>query len=157
MDTRKTMSRLRYLFSGRASKSINLLFNPMELIEVIITCLVECVNASLHFTVLFSLSAPLLTLENVLKAVEGVKDLGKLTQWFFGGPLYSDYSLKNVVELFLQGQGRYQQPSWRAVIFALDGAGETHLANHIRSYGEPVQGVCVCVCSCLCAHASVHV
>ena len=31
------------------------------------------------------------------------------------------------------------------VIFALDGAGETHLANHIRSYGEPVQGECVCV------------
>ena len=119
-------------------------------LNVIGMCLEECIlNVSLHFTVLLSLSAPPLTLENVLKAVKGAKDFRKLTGWLYGN-LDPDNSLKDVLELFLQGQGLCQQPSWRAVIFALDGAGETHLANHIRGYGEPVQGgwvgVCVCVC-----------
>ena len=85
---------------------------------------------------LYALSpAPPLTVENILKALEGVKNRGGVTIWLgtYGG------SLKEALEHFFQGQGRFQ-PSWRAVNFALDGAGETHLANHIRSYGEPVQG-----------------
>ena len=47
--------------------------------------------------------------------------------------------IKGAVEQFLQGRGLFQ-PSWRAVIFALDVAGETPVASRIRSYGEPVQG-----------------
>ena len=74
--------------------------------------------------------------ENILKALEGVKSWRGVANWlvtFYGS------SLKDAVELFLWGQGHFQ-PSWRAVIFALDGAEETPLASHIRSYGEPVQG-----------------
>ena len=55
--------------------------------------------------------------------------------------------LKAVVEKFLLGGGQYwpQQPSWRAVIWSLYKAHEIHLANQIRIYAEPVQGVCMCV------------
>ena len=53
--------------------------------------------------------------------------------------------LKAVVEKFLLGEGCYQ-PSWRAVIYSLDEVDESHLANQIRSYGEPVQGESTCTC-----------
>ena len=49
--------------------------------------------------------------------------------------------LKAVVEKFLLGEGRYQ-PSWRRVIYSLDMVNEVQLADKIRSFGEPVQGVC---------------
>ena len=51
--------------------------------------------------------------------------------------------LKSVIEKLLQGKGRrYKQPSWRAVIWSLYEANEIQLASHIKSYGEPLQGVC---------------
>ena len=51
--------------------------------------------------------------------------------------------LKFVIEKFLQGKGgRYKQSSWRAVIWSLYKANEIQLASHIKSYGEPLQGVC---------------
>ena len=56
--------------------------------------------------------------------------------------------LKAVVEEFLLGEGRYQ-PSWRKVIFSLDEVDESHLANQIRSYGEPVQGESTCMYVCV--------
>ena len=71
-----------------------------------------------------------------MKASEGVKDWGDVALWL-GTPVSS--SLKEAVEKFLQGHDHFQ-PSWRAVIFAFDGAGETPVANRVRSYGEPVQG-----------------
>ena len=63
--------------------------------------------------------------------------------------------LKAVVESFLLEDGHYQ-PSWRRVIHALHEASESHLANQIKSYAEPVQGECVwvmstCVCVGTCA------
>ena len=82
--------------------------------------------------------APPLTVENVMKALKGVKDWVEVASWLFGTYLGSS-SLKEAVEWFLQGRGHFQ-PSWRAVIFALDGAEETPVADRIRSYGEPVQG-----------------
>ena len=90
---------------------------------------------------LYALSpAPPLTVGNILKALEGVKNWKEVAYWL---GTYSSSSissnLKGAVEEFLQGQGHFQ-PSWRAVIFALDGAEETHLVSRIRSYGEPVQG-----------------
>ena len=75
-----------------------------------------------------------------MKEVEGVRDADQLQLWLNG--LFSfnyNPSIKNIVEEFLQGRGRHQ-PSWRAVIFALDGAMETHVVNRIRHYAEPVQG-----------------
>ena len=47
--------------------------------------------------------------------------------------------LKAVVEDFLGGKGQYE-PSWRAVIWFLYEANEIQLAEHIRSFAEPVQG-----------------
>ena len=79
--------------------------------------------------------APPLTLENILKEVVGV-NRDTLCVWLISG-IHSN--IENPVERFLQGYGRFQ-PSWRAVIFALDGAEETHHANRIRYYAEPVQG-----------------
>ena len=59
--------------------------------------------------------------------------------------------LKSVIEKFLQGKGgRYKQPSWRAVIWSLYKANEIQLASHIKSYGEPLQGVCI-VCMHYCS------
>ena len=56
--------------------------------------------------------------------------------------------LKAVVEAFLLGEGHYQ-PSWRRVIHALHKANESHLADQIKSYVEPVQGECVWVIMCV--------
>ena len=86
--------------------------------------------------------APPLTQENILKAVEGVEDVGGLSQ-NLNGILYSeniDINSVDVVEDFIEGRGHHKQPSWRAVIFGLDETGETHLADQIRHYAEPVQG-----------------
>ena len=74
-----------------------------------------------------------------MKAVEGVKNWEWLADWL--GVRHGSSSLKEAVERFLKGQGHFQ-PSWRAIIFALDGADESGVANRIRSYGEPVQGRC---------------
>ena len=78
-----------------------------------------------------------------MKELEGMRNTSSLREWLKG---YNDLritistpSIKNVVEQFLQGNGHYQ-PSWRVVIFALDGAWETPIANRIRHYAEPVQG-----------------
>ena len=83
--------------------------------------------------------APPLTLDNVLKEVKGVD----------GGDLYcglnaidgyaTGISTEHAVEQFLQGQCHYQ-PSWRALIFAVDVRGNTDRANRIMHCTEPVQG-----------------
>ena len=55
--------------------------------------------------------------------------------------------LKSVIEKFLQRKGcRYKKPSWRAVIWSLYLTNEIQLASHIKSYGEPLQGVCIVLC-----------
>ena len=47
--------------------------------------------------------------------------------------------LKVVVEAFLLGEGKYQ-PSWRNVIHSLHEAGESRLAEKIKTNAEPQQG-----------------
>ena len=50
--------------------------------------------------------------------------------------------LKAVIEAFLRGESLYQ-PSWRRMIHVLYHvvkAGETHIAQDIISYAEPVEG-----------------
>ena len=51
--------------------------------------------------------------------------------------------LKAVLESFLLGEGIHQ-PSWRRVIHALHYAGESHLAEKIKTNAEPHQGKWVC-------------
>jgi hypothetical protein len=52
--------------------------------------------------------------------------------------------LKAVVEAFLLGEGRHQ-PSWRILIHRLHVAGETDVAEKIKTNAEPHQGEWVSV------------
>ena len=87
-----------------------------------------------------------------MKALEGVEDWEGLARWL--GAYIGSSSLKDAVEQFLKGQG-YFQPSWKAIIFVLDGIGETAVANCVRSYGEPVQGRCTHIIN-ICTHMPCH-
>ena len=49
--------------------------------------------------------------------------------------------LKAVTEMFLQGKGQYEHPSWRAVVWSLCNTNELQLAANIKSYAEPRQGM----------------
>ena len=91
--------------------------------------------------------APPLTVDNVVKAVEGMKNWRGFIRNLTGYYIKDEANLKDIVQQFIQGKGCYQ-PSWRAVIYALDVTNEIHVADQIRHYGEPVQGVCTCVCVC---------
>ena len=51
-----------------------------------------------------------------------------------------DDRLHAVIECWVQGDGKDKKPSWRRIIFALDGAEETRIANKIRHHAEPVPG-----------------
>ena len=50
-----------------------------------------------------------------------------------------DARLKAVVEAFLLGEG-LGRPSWRMLIYALHRAGETSVAEKIKTNAEPHQG-----------------
>ena len=104
--------------------------------------------------------APPLTVENILTAVEGVawRKLGEKLisgdynfeshQWDYlkldeiAQQHQSDDSrLRAVIECWLQGEGRDEEPSWRRIIWALDHVTETTAAaNHIRHFAEPLPG-----------------
>ena len=64
-----------------------------------------------------------------------------------------DARLKAVVEAFLLGEGPYQ-PSWRMLIHRLYKAGETSVAERIKTNAEPQQGEWVYLDESL---SSVHV
>ena len=103
---------------------------------------------------LLLLSAPPLTLENILKAVQGLtwKRLAEVL-------LHTAYSeshvkvdeikresksssnrLHDVVEHWLQGDGKDSRPSWRTLIWRLDNENETRIADSIRQFAELVLG-----------------
>ena len=93
--------------------------------------------------------APPLTIESILTAVQGVawKGLGKMLFW--NNPSYvneieaqeqsDDERLHALIDHWLEGEGN-EQPSWRALIYNLDHAEETELADKIRQFAEPVSG-----------------
>ena len=49
--------------------------------------------------------------------------------------------LKAVIEVFLQGKGQYEHPSWRVVLESLFNVNEFQLAANVKSYAEPLQGM----------------
>ena len=55
-----------------------------------------------------------------------------------------DARIKAVVEAFLLGEGRHR-PSWRRLIHRLHKAGETDVAEKIKTNAEPHQGEWVSV------------
>ena len=107
---------------------------------------------------LLSTLAPPLTVENIQTAVQGVawRKLGKRlipSDYSSFPPTYpkldeitqqhqsDDSRLHAVIECWLQGEGLDEEPSWRRIILALDGATETSTAaDHIRHFAEPLPG-----------------
>ena len=104
--------------------------------------------------------APPLTAENILTAVQGVA-WRKLGEGLIGGDFNlesgqvdypkldeiaqqhqsDDSHLRAVIECWLQGEGRDKEPSWRALIWRLDGTTETSAtADNIRHFAEPLPG-----------------
>ena len=93
--------------------------------------------------------APPLTIESILTAVQGVawRNLGR---WLFSGNKSyldeieaqyqsDDERLHALIDHWLQGEGA-EQPSWRALIYNLDWAEETKVADKIHQFAEPVSG-----------------
>ena len=48
--------------------------------------------------------------------------------------------LRAVIQCWMQGDRVDKQPSWRRIIYALDHANETRIADNIRHFAEPVSG-----------------
>ena len=108
-----------------------------------------------------STSAPPLTVENILTAVQGVA-WRKLGEELFEDGDYNmeshqfdypkldeierqhqcdDSRLRAVIERWLQGEGKDDEPSWRRIILTLDGATEPRAAaDSIRHLAEPLPG-----------------
>ena len=103
--------------------------------------------------------APPLTMDTVFEVVKTVRSWRGLAEGLMGWYDYDSQEklaaiynrhisdkarLKAVVEAFLLGEGNYQ-PLWRSVIHALYQAGESHLAEKIKTNAEPQQGEWVCI------------
>ena len=113
-----------------------------------------------HPPSLLSTLAPPLTIQNILTAVQGVawRKLGERLipgdynrqshQWDYpkldeikSQHQSDDSRFRAVIECWLQGEGRDKQPSWRALIYAVDNATETSAATDpIRHFAEPPPG-----------------
>ena len=117
-----------------------------------------CFTLSLN---LLSTTAPPLTVENILTAVQGVawrklgkeliehgdyntesrqRDYPKLDE-IEKQHQSDDSHLHAVIECWLQGEGKDEEPSWRALIWRLDEENETRAAaDSIRHFAEPLPG-----------------
>ena len=90
-----------------------------------------------------------LTVESILTAVQGVawKGLGNMlcsNKQSYLDEIEAQYQsederLHALIDHWLQGEGA-EQPSWRALIYNLDWAEETKVADKIRQFAEPVSG-----------------
>ena len=92
-------------------------------------------------------------MDTVVRALHGVRDWKKFGKWLFACSGISDNDhkletiqqqhssdgnyLHGVVEESFKG---HRQPSWRQIIYALDWAKESVLADPIRGYAEPPRG-----------------
>ena len=103
-------------------------------------------------TIPVSTSAPPLTVEQVLKHLQGVKNWRNVGEGLLGSLLGStkldaierEYTvdedrLQAVVQQWLEGGG-LTQPSWRSLVWSLDHAGNIIVADPIRGFAEPPQG-----------------
>ena len=110
-----------------------------------------------HCSPSLSTSAPPLTVDNVLTAVQEVdwRTLGEklLPPEFIGlklsyhtldkigeQHLSSDERLHAVVTTWIQGGGSGKEPPWRRLIWTLDHIKMTSYADNIRHFAEPVLG-----------------
>ena len=119
--------------------------------------MVQDISFISHCSPSLSTSAPPLTVDNVLTAVQGVhwRTLGEvlLPVQIIGGDLYyhtldkieeqhlsSDDRLHAVVTTWVQGHGLDKEPSWRRLIWNLDHMKMTSYADNIRHFAEAVLG-----------------
>ena len=132
--------------------------NSISIVDTIVVCLQHVVFTLFSPpTTLLSTLAPPLTVENILTAVQGVawRKLGeRLLPLTESGGLWGyhkldeierqhqsdDSRLHAVIECWLQGEGRGEEPSWRVLIWRLDGAEATKAADTIRHLAEPLPG-----------------
>ena len=98
-------------------------------------------------TIPVSTSAPPLTVEQVLKYLQGVKNWREVGKRLLGydmskmDAIQREYStdsdrMQAVVQQWLEGG----DPSWRIVVWSLDRAGDTTAADPIRGFAEPPLG-----------------
>ena len=82
---------------------------------------------------------PNLTVDRVVRVVEGVRDLRAL-----GRSLWVPHSKfgENVNKLITYWITTDAFPSWRRLICALDENGEKGIADSVRHYAEPLAGTC---------------
>jgi len=137
---------------------------------------------TLSFTpISISTSAPPLTVDNVMTAVQG-EDWRRLGEAFLPwvltrseptdefmhdapfdksypkldeiGRQYEsdDVRLHTVVKTWMQGGGVDEEPSWRCFIWRLDDNGIAGVADTIRHFAEPVIGTC---CFSICVSARI--
>ena len=102
-------------------------------------------------TIPVSTIAPRLNVEQILKHVQGVKNWRKMGKWLLDyrsetklDAIERKYTVDEdrfqaVVQQWLEGVG-FPQPSWRRLVYALDCAGATVVADPIRGFAEPPQG-----------------
>ena len=103
-------------------------------------------------TIPVSTSAPPLTVDIVLKYVQGVKNWRMVGEWLLGylnttkqlDAIQKKYNcnedrLQAVVQQWLESRG-LSQPSWRRLVWSLDEAGDITVADPIRGFAEPPRG-----------------
>ena len=94
-----------------------------------------------------STSAPLLTVDSVLKYVQGVKNWRKVGKMLLG--YGSDTTLDEIERKFSSIQDRFQavvqqwlkgRPSWRELVWSLDHSGDIGVADPIQGFTEALPG-----------------
>ena len=100
-------------------------------------------------TIPVSNTAPPFSVEQIFKHLQGVKNWREVGMVLLGydeskvEAIQSEYStdsdrLRAAVQQWLDGGGL--SPSWRTLVWSLDHAGDTNVADPIRGFAEPPQG-----------------
>jgi len=124
-----------------------------------VSTLLQDISFISHCFPSLSTSAPPLTVDNVLTAVQGEnwRNLGEvlLCKYIMGGiPEGAESKLKEiqgqhqsdanrlhaVVKTWVQGHGIDKETSWRHLVRTLDWGKMTQVADNIRHFAEPVLG-----------------
>ena len=92
----------------------------------------------------FSPPVPPLTFDNILKIVKNLRRWHILDHCHYFSPnltaIQHQHCVSVTIEKFLSGKGD-EQPTWRALIWSLFQSNEIQLAEQIRSFAEPLQGM----------------
>ena len=129
----------------------NFLYTTFVDDHIIVLIPLHALSSLLSLSLSLSLAPPL-TLDNVWNVVKNVRSWRTLGQHIYsplsylldaiqGQHVSDEACLKAVIVKFLSGKGLYRPPSWKTLIWCLYESNEIQLAEHIRSFAEPVQGI----------------